>query len=306
MLINIILPIYRPNDKIYEAIDSVLAQTYTNWHLYIVDDASNDNSLNKIKDNYQLYNYKISYFQFDKNRRAAACRNYAIFKGSGQFITFIDQDDVWVPNKLELQIEKIQTFGADAVHGNLKLIDNDNKIIFPDKWEKENQTRRDVDWKNLSGEKLARHIFMRPNIRIISSMVSREVFEKIGGFKEQFFGGEDETFWFEVALVGKIAFIDEILFYRREHNFNTVDRFKFERLKGYTNAIIYLRKRHPFLTQGIYNDKFAAKLNAQAKYYIKRRQYVLVLTYIFKWFTCNPAYLLKLSIFRNLPFNKKN
>ena len=300
-MIDIILPIYKPNDKVFEAIDSVSAQSYHDWHLFIVDDASNDNSLDKLKSTYSDYSHKITYFQFSKNQRAAACRNYAIKRGTGKFIAFIDQDDVWQPNKLKLQINYIKETDADVVHGNVKFIDNGNNVIMHDKWEKENLSRREVDWNHLSGEKLARQIFMKPNIRIISAMIKRDIFEKVGGFKEQFFGGEDETFWFEIALVGTIRFIDEILFYRRIHDHNTVDIFKIERLKGYTKAIAYLRKKHVFLRKGVYNDKFAGKFNAIANYHLKEKQYFIALIYIFRWFICNPMYLFKLSI-----FNKSN
>lgn len=298
--IDIILPIYNPDDKVFEAIDSVLLQTYTNWHLYIIDDASEKNWMEKIRKKYRPHISQITCFQFNQNKRAAACRNYAIQKGNGQFIAFIDQDDIWMPEKLEQQIKYFQNHDADAVHGNVAFIDNNNKIIMQDQWEKENQSRSEVHWNKLSGEKLACQIFMYPNIRIISSMVRREAYEKIGGFKDQFFGGEDETFWFEIALVGNIAHINRMLFFRRLHNSNTVDRFKIERLEGYISAILYLRRKYVFLKKGVYNDKLAGKLNALAKHFIKQRQYFKALSYIIRWFIYNPGYLLKLSIFRNI------
>jgi glycosyltransferase involved in cell wall biosynthesis len=296
--VDIILPIYNPDDKVFEAIDSVLFQTYAKWHLYIIDDASENNWVDKIREKYKPHISKITFFQFDQNKRAAACRNYAIKKGAGHFIAFIDQDDVWMSDKLEQQVNYFQNHDVDAVHGNVAFIDNNNKIIMQDQWEKENQSRCEVNWNKLSGEKFARQIFMCPNIRIISSMVKRDAFEKIGGFKDQFFGGEDETFWFEMALIGNIAYINKILFFRRLHKFNTVDRFKIERLEGYTAAILYLRKKHLFLKNGVYNDKFAVKLNALAKHCIKQRQYFKALAYIFRWFVYNPGYLFKLSIFK--------
>jgi len=94
-LVDVILPIYKPDEKVYEAIDSVLAQTYTNWHIYIIDDASKDDSLKKIQEKYADWSNKITYFKFEKNKRAAACRNYAIKQGNGKYIAFIDQDDRW-------------------------------------------------------------------------------------------------------------------------------------------------------------------------------------------------------------------
>ena len=300
MKTDIILPIYKSNDKVFEAINSVLVQTYSNWHLYIIDDASQDNSLEIIQDKYKINSDKITYFQFNKNKRAAACRNFVVKKGNGEFIAFIDQDDAWLPDKLEQQVNYFRNNNVDVIHGNVQFIDNENNVIMQDKWKNGNQSRREVDWNNLSKEELARKLFLKPNIRIISSMVKREIFEKIGGFKEQFFGGEDEIFWFEIALAGKVGFIDQILFCRRKHESNTVDKFRNERLLGYVDAMTYLRKKYLFLKKSAYNDKFAGKLNAIAKYRIKEKRYLFGLKYIIRWLVCNPLYLFKLSLFTKL------
>ena len=107
-LIDIILPIYKPNHQLYKAINSVISQNYINWHLYIIDDSSNDNSLNKIKDIYKIYSNKITYFQLEENHRAAACRNYVVNNSNGDYIAFIDQDDIWMPEKLENQVKEIK------------------------------------------------------------------------------------------------------------------------------------------------------------------------------------------------------
>lgn len=72
--IDIFLPIYKPNHTVYESINSIINQSYKNWHLYIIDDASKDDCLNKLKIKYEAYSNKITYFHFDENKRAAACR----------------------------------------------------------------------------------------------------------------------------------------------------------------------------------------------------------------------------------------
>jgi len=243
-MVDVILPIYKPNHFVFEAINSVINQTYKNWILHIVDDASGDNSLEKIKQKYGFLNGKIKYYQLEKNRRQAFARNYAISKGNGEFIAFIDQDDVWVPEKLEWQVEYIEKNGTDAVHGNLIMINENGRVILNEKWEKENDGRRKVNWEQLNNEELARKIFRKPNIRIISSLVKRELFNKIGGFKDYFFGGEDEAFWFEIAVKGKIGFLDEYLFLRREHDLNTALIFKSERLKGYMQSVLFLMNNY--------------------------------------------------------------
>lgn len=290
-MIDIILPLYKANDKVFDAIDSVLNQTYKNWHIYIIDDASKDDSVEKLKTKYKDFSEKITYIQFQDNRRAAACRNYAIKRGSGQVITFIDQDDVWIEYKLELQVKYIKNHNVDVVHGNVQFIDNENNVIMNEEWEAENRFRREIDWTNLSCEELARKILINPNIRIISSMIKREAFEKIGGFKEQFFGGEDETFWFELALNGRIGFIDNILFKRRMHDRNTLDVYKLQRLKGYEKALKYLSANYRNVIDDIFKDQHARILYNLASLSFKRKKYFTSVNTLFKLIYKNPMYL---------------
>jgi Glycosyltransferases involved in cell wall biogenesis len=87
---------------IKDAVDSVIAQTYKNWELIIVDDCSNDNTdiiVNSIEDK------RIKYFKRKYNVGAAACRNKAIREARGEWIAFLDSDDRWLPQKLEKQIQ---------------------------------------------------------------------------------------------------------------------------------------------------------------------------------------------------------
>jgi glycosyltransferase involved in cell wall biosynthesis len=224
--------------------------------LHIIDDASGDDSLEIIKNKYGEFNGKIKYYQLSKNRRQAYARNYAISKGTGELIAFIDQDDFWVKEKLIWQVNYIKEHNIDAVHGNLKMINDADEIVFKDKWEKENQTRREIEWEKLSNKDLARKIFNKPNIRIISSVVTRRIFDKIEGFKDQFFGGEDEAFWFEITLHGKIGYLDKFVFYRREHQNNTVDLFKAERREGYIKSIRLLKEEYDDV---IFNEMYFEK-----------------------------------------------
>lgn len=278
--IDVILPIYNPDQNIYKAIDSVLNQTYENWHLYIIDDASNDNYLSRIKVRYDDVNDKISYYQFNKNQRAAACRNFAIKKGHGEYIAFIDQDDVWHKKKLELQTKYLQNNRVDAVHGNLKLIDDDDNVIFKENWQEENSIRRNIQWAKIDNIDMARMIFSHPNIRIISSIVSREIFEKIGGFKDYFFGGEDELFWFEVALNSKIGYLDDFLFYRRVHNNNTSVKHKPERDIGDYKSLIHIKRFYHPIIKNIYHQKEQGILRCIINSQLKNNKYIDALKYL--------------------------
>lgn len=102
-LVSIITPAYNCEDFIQLTIESVLAQSYCNWEMIIVDDCSLDNTREIIMQ-YQKKDSRIKYFKLDENSGAAAARNEAIKKASGDYIAFLDSDDIWFPNKLETQV----------------------------------------------------------------------------------------------------------------------------------------------------------------------------------------------------------
>lgn len=124
-LVSIIMPSYNTAPYIKQTIQSVLDQTYTNWELIIVDDCSTDNTdevLENIKDS------RIRYFKNDKNSGAAVSRNKALREAKGQWIAYLDSDDLWMPEKLEKQIHFMETNGYAFSYTNYEEIDvNGNK-----------------------------------------------------------------------------------------------------------------------------------------------------------------------------------
>jgi lipopolysaccharide/colanic/teichoic acid biosynthesis glycosyltransferase len=101
-LVSIIMPSYNTAQYIEKTIKSVLNQTYTNWELIIVDDCSTDNTDDVVK-NY-LSDKRIKYLKNEQNSGAAVSRNRALREAKGQWISFLDSDDLWMPEKLEKQI----------------------------------------------------------------------------------------------------------------------------------------------------------------------------------------------------------
>lgn len=101
------MPSYNTGRFIAESIQSVLAQTYTNWELIIVDDASTDNTdavIEGVKRHCER-SEAIYYFRNEKNSGAAVSRNRALAQAKGKWIAFLDSDDLWAPEKLEKQLK---------------------------------------------------------------------------------------------------------------------------------------------------------------------------------------------------------
>lgn len=101
-LVSIIMPSYNTGRFIKDTIESVLAQSYTNWELIIVDDCSTDDT-DQIVDQY-LTDDRITYLKNEVNSGAALSRNRALREAKGKWIAFLDSDDLWEPLKLEKQI----------------------------------------------------------------------------------------------------------------------------------------------------------------------------------------------------------
>jgi len=102
IFVDIILPNYNKVDFLEEAINSVIFQTYKDWHLYIIDDNSTDNS-EKIIDKF-AHLKNITVIKLKKNKGPSFCRNYGMRISKSKYISFIDADDSWTNNKLEKQI----------------------------------------------------------------------------------------------------------------------------------------------------------------------------------------------------------
>ena len=103
-LVSIITPCYNNAKYIGKAIESVISQTYQNWEMLITDDCSSDGSVEVIM-NFINQDSRIKLFRLEKNSGAAVARNKSITEAKGRYIAFLDGDDIWMPNKLEIQLE---------------------------------------------------------------------------------------------------------------------------------------------------------------------------------------------------------
>ena len=100
-MVSIIMPSWNTDKFIAESIQCVIDQTYKNWELLIVDDCSTDNTDEVVKP--FLEDSRIKYLKNEKNSGAALTRNRAMREAQGEWIAFLDSDDLWTPDKLEKQ-----------------------------------------------------------------------------------------------------------------------------------------------------------------------------------------------------------
>ena len=126
-LVSIIMPSWNTAKFIGESIQCVIDQTYANWELLIVDDCSTDNTDEAVKP--FLVDERIRYFKNEKNSGAALTRNRAMREAQGEWIAFLDSDDLWMPEKLERQISFMKENGYVLSFTEYEKVDEEDKPL---------------------------------------------------------------------------------------------------------------------------------------------------------------------------------
>lgn len=127
-LVSIIMPTYNCGKFIAETLDSVKAQTYQNWEVVIVDDCSTDNT-KQIVDSYIVNDPRIKYHCLETNSGAAVARTKAMELATGQYIAFLDSDDLWTPDKLDKQLAFMKENGYAFSCTAYEQIDEEGKPL---------------------------------------------------------------------------------------------------------------------------------------------------------------------------------
>ncbi len=189
-LISIVVPVYNVQHYLAETINSVLQQTYSNWELILVDDGSTDQSA-KIGQEFALKDDRISYY-YKPNGGQASARNVGIKKSNGEWVSFLDADDLILPEKLADQLADIKNHAPDFLYGL-------GYYYYPEREEKL------VPYNWVSGEKTGYDFFKilyhSCAVNTNTVLVKRKLFDEVGYFNEDavFRGTEDWELWLRIA-----------------------------------------------------------------------------------------------------------
>lgn len=194
-LVSIITPMYNSEKFIEATIKSVINQTYKDWEMIIVDDCSTDNSPNIVKP-YVENDPRIKYIRAKSNKGVSCARNIALDQAKGQFIAFLDSDDIWNENKLEKQIGFMIENNCAITFTSYELMDENNerlgKII---------QVPRKVDYTTL----LKGNILGCLTVVVDKSRLDFDI--RMSGVRH-----EDYVLWLSILKQGNIAYgINEVL-----------------------------------------------------------------------------------------------
>ena len=201
--VSICVPTYNRKDYLRETLDSIFAQTYKDYEVVVVDDGSTDGTAEMLKD----IDYPIRY-HWQKNSGDAAARNKMIKLAKGEFITFIDSDDLLMPDAVDRMIQVMQAEGGDViVYGPYLRIDQNGQVYGKFK------TR-------LHSGQITKHLFQNIFVYSCGSMFPKKVLETANGFDTSLPVCSDYDLWLRLSLKYRFIALAEPTFKRRRHTGN--------------------------------------------------------------------------------------
>lgn len=194
--VSVIIPTYNRANILARAIDSVLCQTYENFELIIVDDKSQDNTSKIVK---EFKDSRIRYYKNEKNLGGSVTRNVGIEKAKCEYIAFLDDDDSWLPTKLEKQISLIELLGPEycGIYTGIIYYKNSKKICekIPKKVE---DMFKELLWGNCIGT-------------TSTILLKKECLDDVGYFNEELPSAQDRELYLRLARSYKFKALREPL-----------------------------------------------------------------------------------------------
>ena len=279
-LVSVVIPSYNRAQYIAETIESVLAQTYTNIEVIVIDDGSTDNTREAVAP----YVPRVQYV-WQENSERGASRNHGLRLAKGEFIAFLDSDDLWTPEKLE---EDLRVFeenpNAGVLYSDLDLIDSEGRQL---------KTLKRNGYTGNVTEQLLTDNF----VSIGAHLIRRSFADQVGGFREEreLSGSEDWEFWVRLSCVTEFAYLPKATTKIRTHPANTMsDAGAMSRSMGNALKVV---KEQDYLSarQKAGLHKMQAKISLiNAINYCTSRKYKETTSYLIDALKSNPGITLDL------------
>lgn len=206
--VSVIIPTYNCSKYISEAIDSVLAQTYKEFEIIIIDDGSTDETKGIVQEYLVSHRLKIKYI-FQENQGLACARNAGIKNATGKYLALLDADDAWAKNRLALGVEIMEKHPTvSLVHANIFCMNEKGKVLFTAQRER----------SFLNGKIAKALLLKKAEISCPTVLFRRECVDTVGTFDENLtrLGCEDRELWIRITRQYDAYYIDEPLAYYRQ------------------------------------------------------------------------------------------
>ena len=190
--ITVIIPTFNRAHTICRAIDSVMAQTVSADEIIIVDDGSTDDTAERIKEFYPTLEYI-----YQSNKGVSSARNKAILQAKNEWLAFLDDDDEWMPHKLEKQIHLLQK------HPDLKLCHTEER------WIRHGVRVNQMKKHRKAGGWIYQNCLPLCAISPSSALVHKDLFDDVGLFREDLPACEDYDMWLKICSRYPVAYVEE-------------------------------------------------------------------------------------------------
>ena len=275
-MISVIIPTYNSGAFISEAIHSVLCQTCTDYEIIVIDDGSTDNTREIIEKKFP----QVRYF-YISNQGASKARNYGIQRARGEYIAFLDADDLWLQEKLEKQLK---VFNADH---ELMMVFTEHRAFDANGFRKAMFSKKE---RLMKGD-VVKNIFLYSYVALPTVMVRRKVFKEIGCFEENLQVAEDDNLWMRIALKFRIHLLDEVLVHVRLRE-NSLTRTARNLFDGGLKNIELIENKYPDLRKrlgrGIIRRKKSIIYNFYGYFFFSKGDYAMSKRYLMRSITFYP------------------
>jgi glycosyltransferase involved in cell wall biosynthesis len=206
-IVSVILPTFNRLQFLRPSIESVYAQTFPDWELIIADDGSDLETRQYLQS--LAEDPRVTLVWRPHTGKPSMVRNAALLRAAGEYVAFLDSDDLWATRKLERQIETLRARGNCRWSYTAFLQVDASGSPLPE------ETQR--PWAPHEGDIFEQVVTGRASIRTPSVLATRQLIAQVGGFDEGLRSGEDYDLWLRLALCSEVAVVDEPLVYVRRH-----------------------------------------------------------------------------------------
>ena len=258
--VSVVIATYNRSRFLCQTIESALSQTYKDYEIIIVDDGSTDDTKEALK----FFDGKIRYF-YQENQGISAAKNRGVNESVGEFIAFVDDDDIWLPEKLDEQMQFIERHPQLAfVCSEVITIDEHGNFLAH--WRKPKDQKISDNFENLYDGNF---------IHVPTVLLRKKCFIEIGGFDEKLMTTEDYDLWLRLAKRHPFRYMDKPLAKYRIHKNQTTKNVKKLELRV-RNNIKALNRREIASDLGFFKKRVRkAKVYYQyAKIYFKSENFL--------------------------------
>lgn len=264
-LVSICIPVFNGSNYIREAIDSALAQTYPNIEILVINDGSNDDGATR--DIAMGYDERIRYFE-KENGGVSTALNFAIRNMKGEWFSWLSHDDLFLPDKIQNQLECYEKYKAEFIYSDYKFIDEKGNVLNKNTEVVSQTTKGNIYFQLMSGYP----------IHGCTTLINRRVFEEIGLFDKNLQTTQDYDFWLRCSNKFDFYLLPETVTYSRIHNdqgTNSMTLREYERDELYTRHARHLIQdpSHKGLSQNqiFFTGKFFLKNSYLSAFFMIQR-----------------------------------